>query len=183
MSNPTRSSGYSILAQAIHWITAAAVLCVIPIGIAMGELSPGALQNSLFDLHRSLGTLILALAVLRVAARWIGGVPAPHAGLTRFQRTASEIAHKALIVLILVVPLLGWAATSAYGAPITVFGLFVLPPILEVNRPLSEVLFRLHVIAAFTLTAVMVVHIGAALWHGVVMRDGVLSRMIPGRRG
>jgi len=144
----------------------------------MNELPQGVWQDRLFNLHRSLGVLILALAVLRVMTRWIGGVPAPHPGLTRFQRVASEIAHKSLIVLIVLVPLLGWAATSAYPAPIVVFGLFELPPILGPDRHLSETLFGAHRFAAYLTAAILVVHVGAALWHGVIMRDGVLSRML-----
>lgn len=144
----------------------------------MSELPQGVWQDRLFNLHRSLGVLVLALAVLRVATRWILGVPAPHPGLTRFQRAASGIAHKALIVLILLVPLLGWAATSAYPAPIVVFGLFELPPILGPDRALSEKLFGAHRFAAFLMTGILCIHVGAALWHGVIMRDGVLSRML-----
>jgi cytochrome b561 len=154
---------------------------VIPIGILMNDLSPGALQDRLFNLHRSLGTLILALAILRVLMRWIGGVPAPHPGLTRFQRVASELAHRSIIVLIVAVPLLGWAASSAYRAPVLVFGLFELPPILPANRRLAEILFEVHTTAAFLTAGILCVHVGAALWHGVIMRDGVLSRMLPAR--
>jgi cytochrome b561 len=43
-----------------------------------------------------------------------------------------------LYTLLIVQPLIGWAATSAYRAPIIVYGLFELPPILPVNQPLSE---------------------------------------------
>ena len=60
------------------------------------------------------------------------------------QHLVAESVHWSLYVLLIVQPLVGWAATSAYRAPIIVYGLFELPPILPVNQPLSERLFVVH---------------------------------------
>lgn len=170
---------YANPAIVIHWLTAAAVLSAIPLGIAMINAPPGPLQNSLYDLHRSFGALVLALACVRLVVRLVHGWPPPHASLTRWEVLASHSAHNAMYVLIFVTPLIGWAGTSAFGAPITVFGLFVLPPILPVDKPLATTLLWLHKISAFTLTGIVAVHVAAALRHGFIKRDGVLSRMLP----
>lgn len=174
-------AGYSPLAKALHWLVAAAVLSNIPMGIVMVNLNSGPVQDRLFNLHRSVGALVLALAILRLAVRLVRGAPPPLPTLARWQRIVSDITHKALYLLIFVVPLIGWAATSAYGAEIVVFGLFVLPPILPHNEPLSETLFLLHRAAAILTAALAAMHIGAALMHGFILRDGVLSRMLPRR--
>ncbi len=172
---------YSSAAKWLHWLTAAAVLFAIPAGVTMSNLKPGPLQDRLYDLHRSTGALILALAAIRILVRVLGGAPEPHPSLPRWQRTVSVLVHKSLYVLIVLVPLLGWAATSAYGAPIVVYGLFELPPLLSKSESVSKILFTLHKTFALVLAAMVVVHIGAGLWHGVVKRDGVLARMLPGR--
>jgi cytochrome b561 len=174
-----RPTAYSPAAKWLHWIMAAAVLFAIPVSITMIRLKQGPLQDALFDLHRSTGTLILALAIVRVIVRLVKGAPPPHPALAPWQRVASLAAHRALYVLILVVPMLGWLATSAYGAPIIVYGLFELPPLLAKNEKLSDWLFLAHQTLALTMAAILAVHIGAALWHGFVRRDGVLARMLP----
>lgn len=182
-SPPGPDTGYAPLAKAVHWLTAFCVIAAIPLGITMVNLPSGPLQNTLFDLHRSFGAVVLALACCRLATRLAYGKPPPHPSLSRFQRIASEGAHHALFALVFIVPLLGWAGTSAFGAPISVFGLFILPPILAVDQALAKVLLRVHTVFAILMTAILAAHIGAALYHGVIRRDGVLSRMLPGRSG
>jgi cytochrome b561 len=171
---------YSPLAKLIHWIMAVFVLAIIPIGVTMTRLPQGKLQDNLFGLHESFGATILALACIRLAVRLIRGAPEPYPGLAKWQRIASSAVHHLLYVLIFVVPLLGWAGASAYtGSPISVYGLFALPALLQKNQPLGETIFLFHISGAYLLTATLVVHIGAALMHGFVNRDGVLGRMLP----
>ena len=109
------------------------------------------------------------------------GAPAPHASLLPWQRVASQAVHHLLYLLIFLVPLLGWAGTSAFGAPIVVFGLFTLPPLLAENQDLSDSILAWHQLAAFTLAGLAVVHVLGALSHVLIWRDGVVSRMLPGR--
>ena len=67
--NGPRPQSYAPASKWLHWIIALCVLAILPIGVIMPRLPAGALQNQLFDLHRSTGILVLALAVLRVSAR------------------------------------------------------------------------------------------------------------------
>ena len=170
---------YALPARWLHWLTAAAVLFVIPAGIAMMNLPQGPAQDRLFDLHRSVGILILVLAVLRVAVRVALGAPPPAPGLPRWQQVVANATHHLLYVLIVVMPLLGWATSSAFGAQVSVFGLFTLPALLAKNEPLSDLLGTIHQVLGFAMAALVGLHIAAGLFHGIVKRDGVLSRMIP----
>jgi cytochrome b561 len=77
-------------------------------------------------------------------------------------------------------PFCGWVATSAYRAPITVFGWFYLPPIWPENRVLSEQLFFIHSLMGIAIACLAAVHIGAALYHHFVRKDRVFMRMITG---
>lgn len=172
-------ASYSPIAKAFHWLSAAAVLCTIPLGIAMLRVE-GPVQSRLFDLHRSFGALVLALTALRLAWRATHPPPPLPESLPAWQHQASSLVHKALYVLLFATPLAGWAATSAFPAPISVFGLFILPPILSPDRALSEKLFVVHMTLAGALCLLLAAHIGAALYHRFVRRDGVLTRMWPG---
>jgi cytochrome b561 len=172
---------YSSAAKWLHWIVAILIVANIPGGILLDKVPEGPIQDRLYDLHRSTGTLILALATIRLAVRLARGAPEPEPGLTSFERLASTIVHKALYALIFIVPVLGWAATSAYGTAINVYGLFVLPPILPENEGVSKVLFALHKLSALTLGGLALLHIAGALFHAIVRKDGVMARMLPGR--
>ncbi len=176
--DPVRT-GYSAAAKWLHWLMAGAILFTIPAGIAMVNLPQGPLQDRIFNLHRSFGFLILVLAVLRLAVRLAKGWPPPHPTLVPWQRTLSRFVHNALYGFIFAQPLIGWAGTSAFGAAIIVFGLFELPPILPQNEAVSKVLLGIHAYMGFAMAAFLALHIGAALMHAIVLRDGVLSRMLP----
>jgi cytochrome b561 len=106
------------------------VLGLIPVGILMGNMESGLLQGRLYNLHRSTGTLLLPLAIIRLLYRWTHlplPLPLPP-DVPALQRRAAESVHWSFYALLIVQPLVGWAATSAYRAPIIVYGLFELPP-------------------------------------------------------
>jgi cytochrome b561 len=182
---PRIRDSYAPASKWLHWITAACVLGMIPAGLIMQRLPEGALQDSLYDLHRSFGVLVFCLAVLRVLARRLLGVPGPAAGLTPFERIASTAAHHTMLALILVMPLVGWAMMSAYGIAVPVFGLFALPKILPESEPTYQVLSNVHAALGYLLALVITLHVAGAVMHGFIKRDGVLQRMLPdflGRR-
>jgi cytochrome b561 len=144
--------------------------------IRVGE---GPLQNGLYYLHKSLGLLIFILMIWRIAYRLIHGAPAAEPGLARWQRAVSSAVHGLLYLLLLVMPVLGYLALSAFGASTPFFGLFELPPILVKDEPLSDRLFLIHRGVGFLIALLAVVHIGAALQHHFMFKDGVLRRMLP----
>jgi cytochrome b561 len=171
---------YTPIARTLHWLTAVLVLGLIPVGIIMHNMEASPLQDRLYNLHRSTGTLLLPLAVIRLLYRWTHP-PLPLPDMPALQRFAAESTHWGLYALLIVQPIVGWAATSAYRAPIIVYGLFELPPILPVNQPLSERLFAVHRWLGILMALMIIAHIGAALFHHFVNRDRVLMRMVSGR--
>ncbi len=92
---------------------------------------------------------------------------------------AARFTHHAMYVLLFTVPLFGWAGTSAFGAPIKVFDLFELPPLLDKNREFAELLLPTHMILALTLVAFVLLHTAAALHHHFIRKDATLRRMLP----
>jgi cytochrome b561 len=171
---------YTPIARTLHWLTAVLVLGLIPVGIIMHNMEASPLQDRLYNLHRSTGALLLPLAIIRLIYRWTHP-PLPLPDMPALQRFAAESTHWGLYALLIVQPLVGWAATSAYRAPIIIYGLFELPPILPVNQPLSERLFAVHRWLGILMALMILAHIGAALFHHFVNRDRVLMRMVSGR--
>lgn len=182
MSAPAPQA-YSGTQKLLHWLIALLIFGMIPVGLYMtyrgAATNFDALTNTLYTWHKTIGFVILLLVLTRIWVRKKRGAPAPVSTLTPFERFASDAAHKALYVLMVLVPLLGWAAVSAYPARGVLFGLS-LPPIMPVNQALAGTLFTLHKLAAIGLALVMAAHIGAAFMHLIVKKDGVFRRMMPG---
>jgi cytochrome b561 len=176
----TALPGYTLTARAFHWVTAALVLIMIPIGIAMANADFGPAQDTLYHLHRSIGAILLPIVLLRLLWRLRHPAPPLPADIPAIQQFAAHATHWGLYVLLIVQAIVGWIATSAYRAPILVFWLFELPPIWPVDQPFSEKVFWLHRMLGFAIVALLCAHIGAALYHHFVRRDRVLMRMITG---
>ena len=179
MTYGKRAGGYPPTSKWLHWLIAVSVLVMIPIGIVMGRVGQGPLQNTLYDLHKSFGILILALMVARLVNRIVVGAPAPPPGLARWQRAVSSATHGLLYVLLILQAIGGWVANSAYGAPTPFFGLFDLPALVAKNEAFSERAFGGHRVIGIAIAALAAMHIAAALQHYLITRDRVMQRMLP----
>ena len=171
---------YTMTARVLHWLTAFFILAMMPLGVVIANEWGGARQESLYDLHRSLGALLILIVVARLIWRWMHPpLPLPD-DIAAIQRFAAHVTHWGLYALLIVQPFCGWIATSAYRAPIPVFGLFDLPPIWPEDRTFSEQLFFVHSLIGAAIVGLAAAHIGAALYHHFVRKDRVLMRMITG---
>jgi cytochrome b561 len=173
---------YSTGARHFHWWTALLIAIQLPLGIYM--VNYGARTNfapptgQMYDGHKMIGLLILFFVLARLAYRILNGAPGDEPTLAPWQRVISHITHWAIYGLLLVVPLLGWLATSAYG-PFQPFGI-PMPALLSENPDLAKRLFAIHKASAMALVALVAMHVGAALFHYFIQKDGVLNRMWPG---
>jgi cytochrome b561 len=180
MTDATMAPAYTITARILHWVTAALVLFTLPLGLVIAQSWGGPLQDQLYDLHRSIGALIIPIILTRAIYRWSHPpLPLPD-DIPAIQRLAAEATHWALYGLLIVQPFLGWIGTSAYRAPIVVFGLFELPPIWPEDRAFSDRVLFVHGLVALAIAGLLAAHIGAALHHHFVRKDGILMRMITG---
>jgi cytochrome b561 len=171
---------YTVTARSLHWLTASLVLINLPLGLVIANEWGGPLQDQLYDLHRSIGALIIPIILVRVVYR-LGHPPAPLPDdIAPWQRRLASATHYALYGLLVVQPFLGWVGTSAYRAPIIVFGLFELPPIWPEDRAVSDQVLLVHAIIGLTIACLVAAHIGAALHHHFVRRDRILMRMVSG---
>jgi cytochrome b561 len=179
-SHAIMTPAYTVTARVLHWTTALLILFMIPLGIVIANDLGGAAQDFLYDLHRSIGATVIPLVILRITYR-LRHPPLPLPDdIVPMQRFAAEATHWALYALLVVQPFTGWIATSAYRAPVVVFGWFELPPIWPQDRAFSDRLFSFHALTGIAIACLAAAHIGAALYHHFVRRDRVLLRMISG---
>jgi cytochrome b561 len=174
------AQGYLPAARAFHWVTAALVLTMLPIGIAMANADFGAAQDTLYHIHRSIGVLLLPIALARLYYRWRHPAPPLPDDVPPMQRMAAQTVHWALYAILIVQPVIGWIATSAYRAPILFFWMFEVPPIWPVDQKFSESMFQIHRALGIIMAILICAHIGAALYHHFIRKDRILMRMVSG---
>ena len=169
---------YRPIARVLHWTTAVLVIAMLPLGAVLLDLPPGRIQDTAFDLHRSTGVLLFVLTALRLAVRLRNPPPLLPAHVPPLQQRAAHAVHVALYALLFAMPLVGWWGTSAFGAPIVVFGLFELPPLVAKDEAVARQALALHGWLGIALGIALLAHAGAALHHHFVKRDGMLRRML-----
>ncbi len=180
MSSAATTERYSGTAIALHWLLALALLGSFIVGVYMSDLPVSPQRLKLYNWHKWAGICILALSALRLLWRLTHRPPADVA-MPQWQRRSAHAVHILLYGLFFAVPLAGWAYSSAAGFPVVVFGVLPLPDFVAPSKELAEAIKPLHKILAFTMAALVLAHVAAALKHHFVDGDGLLSRMRPGR--
>ena len=169
---------YGRVARFFHWLMAALLLWQVSVAITMVRL-PEDWYHRLSFWHESSGVVLLALVTARLAWRLIH--PPPPLTAPPLMRLGAHAVHAALYVLLFAIPVTGYLMNNALGFAVEPFGLFTLPTLLTLDRPLGFRLLALHFWLGMTLLALFCLHLGAALLHHFVLRDGTLNRMWPGR--
>ena len=170
---------FTLPSRLLHWLMAALILAMLFIGVGMvGSLADYA---RLVAIHKPLGMLLLVLVAIRLLNRLSHPPPPLPAGMPGWQRVVAHASHAILYALMVALPLVGWGMLSAAGYPIVLYGTWQLPPILPHDVMLYAFLRAAHTVLAFMLFLTILAHLGAALLHGLVFRDGVLQSMLPWR--
>jgi cytochrome b561 len=178
----TTPAVYSPAARHLHWTTVALIAAQVPLGGAMSYRGNvlnlwDALTNALYSWHKLIGVVILLLVIVRLAYRLTRGAPSDEPTLEPWQKLVSHATHWAIYGLLLLVPITGWIGVSYYPA-LSVFG-FNLPALVSPDQAAAAKVFFAHMIGAILLVILIGMHIGAALFHYVIRKDGVLNRMLP----
>lgn len=176
--------GYGLVAIALHWLTAIAVIAMFPLGlwmVGLGYYDPW--YRSAPAIHKGLGVLLMAVVVLRLGWRYASPRPAPPASHRRWERRAAVVMHAMLYLLLLSIGISGYLISTADGRSIDVFGWFQLPATLTGLPNQADLAGEVHLVLAIALVTLVFVHAGAALKHYFVDRDATLLRMLwPGAK-
>ncbi len=171
---------YKPIARFLHWSTAVLVFLTIPAAVVM--LIPGierSLQDPLFMFHKNIGVVILILVAVRLAYRLINPPPPLPHSMPKLQRVVAEATHWALYLFLLAMALSGYIRVTAGGFPLEVFDSLGIPHLAPRSDEVAAIAKQVHATLRFPLIALIVLHIAAALYHGLIKRDGMLRRMAP----
>ena len=167
-----------------HWLLALMIVGSLGVGLYMSDLPFSPVRVKLYNWHKWAGITILLLSALRLLWRLSHRPPALPASMLAampvWQQRAHAATHTLLYLLFFGVPLSGWAYSSAAGFPVVWFGVLPLPDWVSVNKALADAVLKpLHAAFAFTLAALVLLHVAATLKHQFVDRDGLFWRIWP----
>jgi cytochrome b561 len=166
---------FALQSRLLHWLMAVMILAMLFIGVAM--VASLADYRCLVAIHRPLGIGILILAIIRLVNRKLTTLPPFPPTMSPAERFIASSSEKLLYSLMIGLPLIGWGMLSAGGYPIVMFGSIHLPPILPAHPLLFAILRQAHTLLAYLLFATILAHVGAVLFHTLIIRDRLLDRM------
>jgi cytochrome b561 len=167
------------VSQLLHWTIVVLIIVQVTLAYLADDLPNGMRKLTLLARHKSFGITILALVILRLVWRRLNDTPALPDTLKPYERFLARFTHGALYVLLFAMPLSGWMMSSARGFPVSWFGFIQLPDLVPKSKPLYDAFLITHETLAWTLGAVVTLHVAAALKHHFVLKDDTLRRMLP----
>jgi cytochrome b561 len=179
---PPAPSRYDPITRAAHWANA----LLVAIAVALAWCIPAAPRHGgarewLVTLHMSCGIVILFLMLFWGGWRLRHPAPALRPVLRRAEIVIARTTHAVLYLLLVLMPLSGYAYAAAAGRSVRLFGLVSIPPLLPESGRLAQAAIALHLVGQLLIYAIVALHVSAALMHGVIRRDGILERMLPPR--
>jgi cytochrome b561 len=170
---------FGLVTRLIHWTTMLVVIGQLALGLRIADMEPGLANLWLYGLHKTLGFLILTLILTRIA--WhIASPPPPPIGPRNALFWAARAAHWAFYLLLIAIPLTGWAGSSATGIDVMIADRWTVPPLVEASEDAEAFWFGLHDILTKALIGLIVVHMLGA-FKREMDGDGTLTRMLRGR--
>ena len=163
----------------LHWITAALVLSQFATALSLDQISPSQIDLVL-AVHRSTGLLLWGLTAARLVwRRTLMRIPPTDPKMPSLQRLAARANEYALYLLLLVQPVTGLTDSLYRAHAFPVFGMTV-PVLVAKSKPIYHAAHSLHEAGGWLLAGLVGLHTAAALFHRLVLRDGVLQSMLPG---
>lgn len=169
---------YGAVAQLLHWLVVLGFAVQFALAYYMDGLANSPFKVEMYNLHKSIGVTILAIAVARLVWRWRNPVPELPAGRPRWEHLASRASHIGLYALLFAQPVSGLIQVLYSKFPSLIWG-WKLPRIAQ-DAAMADAFGAIHYYLQWAIVALVVVHAGAALRHHFVLRDDVLRRMLPG---
>lgn len=172
---------YTAVAIALHWLVAALVIGQFTLGWAMQQIAkqPPGPRAEAFNIHKSLGLLLLLLMALRFAWRLRHAPPAP-LPMPRWQSRLASLTHALLYATLIALPLTGYLGSVFSGYPVKFFGM-TLPSWAGRNPEWKEIMGGAHLVLTWALAALVTLHLAGVAKHVLVNRDRLLARMGIGR--
>lgn len=180
----TETRRYNAVAASLHWLIAVLLFAQIYVGWTFGDMERGAARDLWFDWHKTLGFTILVLSLVRLGWRIANPPPALPTEMPRWEKVAAGLSHLAFYVILIGLPLTGWAAVSTGRAALTsdtmsLIGGLSWPLIPGLPRTLHGPMENVHELLVKVTYALVILHVGAGLKHQFFDKGQMAGRMWP----
>jgi cytochrome b561 len=164
----------------LHWLTVLLIInqfSTIWLHEFVGHET--SLGSEILDAHRTMGMLTWAVALARVVwrRRFAYQPPFPES-MPKLQQWIAKANEYGLYALLLVQPITGLGEVLFHGRSFILF-IWQVPALFEPDAAIRALFVKVHEVGGYALLILIGLHAGAALFHGFVLRDGVLQRMLP----
>ena len=186
MNQPPRSH-YDFLSRALHWLTAIVVTTAFILGpegfgrLLRNGVDPASRSDIVW--HESLGMAVFVLTVLRLI--WVAFRPvAPQFAMANWMQSTAKLVRIALWALLLALPATAFLALGSEVHPLTLLGGIRVDQMPMIANSAVAKLVDWGEVHKFLGDAIMCLaglHSAAALYHHFIVKDGVLSAMLPPR--
>ena len=163
------NESYGLIHQLLHWAMAVLMIYALVLGLLEKDI----------PLHKMLGISVLLLVLPRFIWRKTNTEPQMPSSMKPMQKKLAHLAHWGLYVLMIAMPLIGWVMSNAAGYPVSVWGWFDMPVIVEKNKEIRHLAGDLHEWGGWAALGLIAVHVLAALQHQFILKDGLMWRMLP----
>ena len=174
------SSTYGSVTKFFHWIMGILIIGIVIAGFIMTRMDPSDTKWFVYGTHKAFGVIILSLIPLRIIWRFLNKHPALPKTVPNWQKTAANANILLLYILMVVMPLSGFIMSYYGGHPINMFGLFSIGTDLK-NTELAKTAHFIHMNVSWVIAGSILLHIGAALYHYLILKDTVVQKMLPGK--
>ncbi len=177
------TTSYGSVTKLFHWIIATLIILMLIIGLVMSNLDKSPFRTWLYQLHKSIGLTILFLMVLRLLWRWVNPTPAHPSNMPKLESYAAHGLHYVLYIAIFIMASAGWTISTAGGHVTSFWWLINMSaPGIPKNHGLKEFAETVHLVLAWTITGLLIIHIAAAIKNHVKNKNDVLIKMMPSKK-
>ena len=187
--NPTTNTNlkvirYDSLYKVLHWLVAGLVLLMLlaKFGFA-SAITPEDKMNMLIG-HSSIGSILTLFIIIRLVKRFVVKSERPIQMIPNWQKRLSSMVHLALYFCLIMIPLTGYLSASLHQLPVMPFTLINLSQVSSAGYVEADFLLMrsIHESMINLLMVLLFVHIGGALFHKIIKKDGVMATMTPGKK-
>jgi len=175
---------YTTVAKWFHWVTVVLMAVALSFGFVIKYIKsePFSVKLAFYAIHESAGLTILFVAIARLVWRRLHPPPPLPEHIPAAMRRAAAAVHHALYALLILQPLVGFFATNAWGFPMqgatAYLGFIDIPAVIGETQWLARILSSIHTVFAYAIVVLLAAHVGGAIYHHAIRRDGTLMRML-----
>ena len=170
---------FGLFTRILHWVVGLSIIFLIWLGWYMVDLTYyDKWYNGSLTWHKSLGMIVLGLALCKIGWQLYSPLPGPHTNLKLWEKTSARIMHKLLLAMMVLIPATGYLISTSDGKAVDIFNWFSIPALISNNKELRDLVIDLHFYMAYGTAVLILGHVGAALKHQFINKDSTLTRML-----